>query len=131
MTAVLMPDLVDRPVCFTDNYRMRCGCGGVEELSAVDYAAEIDKARIPCSHCRGSIHLGLLATALRDLNDPALENEQLNRLAWYHTSTSSGTSGRSTPSWPKSSAAPFVHGDGTPTATSARTPPSTPNVPLR
>lgn len=25
---------------------------------------------------------------MRDLNDSALENEQLNRLAWYHTSTS-------------------------------------------
>ncbi|MFC7279598.1 hypothetical protein ACFQS1_37020 [Paractinoplanes rhizophilus] len=86
------PDLIDRPVSFAYNYRMRCGCGGVEDLSAVDYEAEINDAHIPCSRCGGSIHFGRGVAALRDLNDPALENEQLSRLAWYHTSTS--------PDWP-------------------------------
>jgi len=92
---VPVPDLVDRPVSFAYNYRMRCGCGGVEDLSAADYEAEINEAHMPCSHCGGSIHFGRGAAALRDLNDPALENEQLNRLAWYHTSTS--------PDWPSPS----------------------------
>lgn len=90
MTTV--PDRVDRPVSFAYNYRMRCGCGGVEDLSAVDYEAEINEAHIPCSRCGGSIHFGRRVAALRDLNDSALENEQLSRLAWYHTSTS--------PDWP-------------------------------
>lgn len=66
--------------------------GGVEDLSAVDYEAEINEAHIPCSHCGGSIHFGRAVVALRDLNDSALENGQLNRLPWYHTSTS--------PDWP-------------------------------
>lgn len=88
VTTVPAPDLVDRPVSFAYDYRMRCGCGGVEDLSAVDYEAEINEAHMPCSHCGGSIHFGRGVAALRDLNDSALENEQLNRLAWYHTSTS-------------------------------------------
>lgn len=87
-----VPELVDRPVSFAYNYRMRCSCGGVEDLSAADYEAEINEAHIPCSRCGGSIHFGRGVAALRDLKDPALEDEQLGRLAWYHTSTS--------PDWP-------------------------------
>ncbi|MFI5898044.1 hypothetical protein ACIA5D_48975 [Actinoplanes sp. NPDC051513] len=88
----MVPELVDRPVSFAYNYRMRCSCGGVEDLSAADYEAEINEAHIPCSRCWGSIHFGRAVAALRNLKDPALENEQLGRLAWYHTSTS--------PDWP-------------------------------
>lgn len=54
VTTVPAPDLVDRPVSFAYDYRMRCGCGGVEDLSAVDYEAEINEAHMPCSHCGGS-----------------------------------------------------------------------------
>lgn len=38
-----VPELVDRPVSFAYNYRMRCSCGGVEDLSAADYEAEINE----------------------------------------------------------------------------------------
>jgi len=87
-----MPALTDRPAGFDYGYRMRCECGSASDLSADDYAAEVDEAHMPCSTCGNRIHFGRAIIALRDPTDPALENGQLNRFAWYHTSTS--------PDWP-------------------------------
>jgi len=87
-----MPPLADRPAGFAYSYRIRCECGRASDLSADDYAAEVDEAHMPCSHCGKRIHFGRAVIALRDMADPALDNEQLNRFAWYHASTS--------PDWP-------------------------------
>jgi hypothetical protein len=87
-----MSPLAERPAAFAYSYRMRCECGGASDLSADDYAAEVDEAHMPCSHCGNRIHFGRAVIALRDTTDPALDNEQLNRFAWYHASTS--------PDWP-------------------------------
>ncbi|MGC5054705.1 hypothetical protein ACLQ2S_25005 [Micromonospora sp. DT48] len=92
VTTASMPALTDRPADFAYGYRMRCECGGASDLSADDYAAEVDEAHMPCSPCGNRIHFGRAVIALRDPADPALDNGQLNRFAWYHTSTS--------PDWP-------------------------------
>jgi hypothetical protein len=87
-----MPLLEDRPNDFGYGYRMNCECGGVSFLSAEVYHAEPDGAHVPCEHCPRSIHFGSAVAALRDENDPALDNARINTLAWYHTGTS--------PEWP-------------------------------
>ncbi|MFD0598753.1 hypothetical protein ACFQZ4_46005 [Catellatospora coxensis] len=89
-----MPALTERPVDFAYAYRMRCACGEATDLSADDYADEINEAHIPCSHCGDAIHFGRNVIALRDRADPGLNNEELNGFAWYHTSTE--------PDWPSS-----------------------------
>ncbi|RIJ70568.1 hypothetical protein D1871_18450 [Nakamurella silvestris] len=40
-----------------------------------------------CEHCERSIHFGPLVAALRDEQDPALDDNVVGQLAWYHTST--------------------------------------------
>ncbi|GIF15678.1 hypothetical protein Ate01nite_57100 [Actinoplanes teichomyceticus] len=47
---------------------------------------------MPCEHCDNAIHFGPGVAALRDVDDLALDNARISRLAWYHTSTS--------PDWP-------------------------------
>ncbi|MFL6119351.1 hypothetical protein [Actinophytocola sp.] len=88
-----MPVLVERHRGFDDGYRMHCDCGGTSYISAVDYHAKstVD-ALMPCEHCEGTIHFGPAVAALRDRDDRALDNGQINTLAWYHTSTQ--------PDWP-------------------------------
>jgi hypothetical protein len=44
-------------------------------------------ALAPCEHCGQDIHFGSAVAALRDPNDPALSNDKVAELAWYHTST--------------------------------------------
>jgi hypothetical protein len=79
--------LVDRPVDFNYDYRMKCECGQSSLLTSVDYAEEINGAHMPCEHCGASIHFGRAVIAIRDTQDPALNDVTLPRLAWYHTST--------------------------------------------
>src|SRR6266496_5436375 len=85
-----MPVLDERHRGFDDGYRMHCDCGGTSYISAEDYHAEstVD-ALMPCEHCDRTIHFGPAVAALRDPNDRALDNGQINTLAWYHTSTHS------------------------------------------
>jgi hypothetical protein len=45
-----------------------------------------------CARCGGDIHFGRAVMALRDANDPVLDDQQACRVAWYHTS--------SDPDWP-------------------------------
>jgi hypothetical protein len=82
-----MPELSERSDGFAHRYLMRCSCGGVSPISAENYYAEMTRqAHMPCRHCHGTIHFGPAVAALRDPSDPALDNEKINRLAWYHTS---------------------------------------------
>lgn len=84
--------LAERSDGFTYEYRMRCACGETSALSVDDYFAEARNARMDCAHCDREIHFGPAAAALRDPNDPALQDNFVSAFAWYHTSTS--------PDWP-------------------------------
>ncbi len=84
--------LVERSDGFDYGYAMNCVCGSVSVLSAEDYFAEADGAHMMCAHCGASIHFGIAVAALRDQDDPALDDEAVSRFAWYHTSTE--------PEWP-------------------------------
>jgi hypothetical protein len=83
--------LEERPGHFTSSFRMNCECGGVSTISGSEYHTSVD-AMMPCGHCGAAIHFGRAVAALRDPNDAALDNANISRLAWYHTSTS--------PDWP-------------------------------
>jgi hypothetical protein len=88
-TATVMPVLEERHSGFNYGYWMKCECGGTSYISAADYHAEqtVD-ALMPCDHCDRTIHFGPAVAALRDQDDPALDNARINQLAWYHTSAS-------------------------------------------
>lgn len=90
-------DLIERPVTFAYDLRMRCGdCGQVSQLTGADYLRLNDEAgaHMDCEHCAASIHFGPRAAAIRDSSDPALDDVLVGRLAWYHTSTQAN--------WPES-----------------------------
>lgn len=87
-----MPARREQQGGFDYDYRMKCDCGGSSYLSAVDYEAELNSARMPCEHCDRRIHFGPAVMALRNPDDPMLDNIQVSQVAWYHTST--------TPEWP-------------------------------
>jgi hypothetical protein len=89
-------DLIERPVSFRYGYNMQCEhCGHLTPLSASTYYREQShSARIKCLHCLGDIHYGPYALALRDAEDPALDDQAARGTAWYHTSTF--------PGWPPS-----------------------------
>lgn len=84
-----IPIVEDRVNDFGYGYRIVCICGGTSHISADIYYAEPDQAHVPCQHCSRLIHFGPAVAALRDVDDPTLDNAQINKLAWYHTSTSS------------------------------------------
>jgi hypothetical protein len=42
---------------------------------------------VPCGDCENDIEVGWDATAPRNPDDPALSNDNVAGLAWYHTST--------------------------------------------
>lgn len=84
------PALVERFDGFNYGYWMNCECGETTFISAADYEAQANNCRVPCAHCGTKIHFGPRVAAIRDRNDPALDN--VAALAWYHTSTS--------PDWP-------------------------------
>jgi len=84
--------LEERRDGFAYDYRMRCECGKASALTAAEYVDEADGARMDCAHCGGHIHFGRGVAALRGENDPALRDERVPMLAWYHTSTA--------PDWP-------------------------------
>jgi hypothetical protein len=86
--AFIAPTLTERRDGFDYGYWMNCACGGVSYLSPADYIAEADAAHITCEHCGERIHFGPAVAAIRDRDDPALHNDGVVSLAWYHTSTS-------------------------------------------
>lgn len=75
---------------FDYGYNMYCGrCDQTTFVSAQAYhERQLLDAHIPCGHCDAVIHCGAYVTRLRDEDDPAMDNEVLSQLAWYHTSTS-------------------------------------------
>lgn len=75
---------------FDYGYNMYCGsCDQKTFVSAqVYHERECIDARVPCDHCSAVIHYGPYVTALRDEDDPAMDNEAVSQLVWYHTSTS-------------------------------------------
>ncbi|WP_053204000.1 hypothetical protein [Jiangella muralis] len=79
--------LVERRDGFDYDYRMRCDCGRSSPLRARAYADEINHAHMDCQHCGADIHFGRAVIAIRDEKDPALGDEMVPQLAWYHTST--------------------------------------------
>jgi hypothetical protein len=86
-------DLVERPVTFEYEYNMSCpDCRGITTLTSAEYYSEPNEAHVDCEHCGGDIHFGPAVMALRDANDPVLDDQWACRAAWYHTSTD--------PDWP-------------------------------
>jgi hypothetical protein len=85
-----VPALDEQHSGFNYGYRMNCDCDCTSYISAADYHAKTTvDALMQCNHCGRAIHFGPAIAALRDPNDPVLDNKQINRLAWYHTSTQS------------------------------------------
>jgi hypothetical protein len=83
-----VPELREHLGGFSYGYRMQCECGQSSYLSAGDYFdKQSDDALMDCEHCSRTIHFGPAGAALRDEDDPALGNDMVARLAWYHTST--------------------------------------------
>jgi hypothetical protein len=83
-----MEGLLERTVSFAYDYKVTCrSCTGTSPLASSDYYQEINDAHIDCAHCGGDIHFGPAVFALRDADDPALDDQWLGRTAWYHTST--------------------------------------------
>ncbi|HEY2813068.1 MAG TPA: hypothetical protein VGJ03_06380 [Acidimicrobiales bacterium] len=83
-----MSQLIERHDGFAYDYRMRCQCGGVVAVTADTYFRESSvEALVPGTHCGEDVDFGPAVAALRDDSDPALIDENLNRFAWYHTST--------------------------------------------
>ena len=88
-----MRDLIERPASFRYGYNMTCAhCRGITPLTASTYYRERGHARIECAHCPGDIHYGPYVVALRDADDPVLDDQVALGTAWYHTSTD--------PCWP-------------------------------
>lgn len=80
--------LIERHDGFAYDYRMRCQCGGVVAVTADTYFRESSvEALVPCTRCGEDVHFGPAVAALRDELDPALIDQNVNRFAWYHTST--------------------------------------------
>src|SRR5688572_4010187 len=88
------PKLIDRPVNFGSNFRMRCvHCRVINRLSAEDYVGS-PESMMTCIHCGDDFNFGPAVIALTDSEDPALDDSALPQLAWYHTTTD--------PEWPRS-----------------------------
>ena len=49
--------------------------------------AIVNGGGVPCGACADAIEVGWEATAPRDPDDPALSNDNVAGVAWYHTST--------------------------------------------
>ncbi|MGC5225162.1 hypothetical protein ACPW96_21545 [Micromonospora sp. DT81.3] len=81
------PTLTERRDGFAYGYWMNCECGEASYLSPEDYFEGENAARMRCEHCGASIHFGPAVAALRDRDDPALRDDIVPTLAWYHTST--------------------------------------------
>ncbi|GAA2895487.1 hypothetical protein [Microbacterium esteraromaticum] len=95
--------LIERNDGFDYDLRMLCSCGLPSPVSAADYVDGAHGSHMPCVHCGESLHYGPAVAALRDPDDPALDDSALNTLAWYHTSTQ--------PDWPSPNfSADFVAG---------------------
>ncbi len=83
-----MDGLLERTVSFAYDYKVACrSCTGTSPLASSDYYQEVNEAHIDCAHCGGDVHFGPAVFALRDAEDPALDDQWLGRAAWYHTST--------------------------------------------
>lgn len=80
--------LIERFDGFAYDYHMHCECGRISRVPVDVYweRGSID-ALAPCEHCGQDIYFGSLVAALRDPDDPALSNDKVRDLAWYHTST--------------------------------------------
>jgi hypothetical protein len=81
--------LVERFLGFDYDYPMRCdGCGRTSRVPAQVYWEESQNdALAPCEHCGHEIYFGPAVVALRDADDPALSDDNVANLAWYHSST--------------------------------------------
>lgn len=82
--------LLERPIDFGYAFQMRCSqCDRSSTLTGADYLHLNDHAdaRMACEHCPEAIHFGPLVADIRDERDGALDDELLNRLSWYHSST--------------------------------------------
>lgn len=83
-----MSRLEERDDDFSYGYQMRCDCGATSPLSAADYYARNAQGSImDCVHCQAGFNFGPAVAAIRDPRDEALDNNHVNRIAWYHTST--------------------------------------------
>lgn len=79
--------LLERNDGFDHDLRMLCACGLSSPLSASSYEEGARQSRMSCVHCGESIHYGPAVAALRDSEDPALDDQALSSFAWYHSST--------------------------------------------
>lgn len=86
-------DLIERPVSFDYGYNMACAnCGEITALASIDYYRERNGAHVRCEHCKNYIHFGPAVMALRNADDPVLDDQVACNVAWYHSSTD--------PEWP-------------------------------
>lgn len=81
--------LVERPITFAYDYRMRCAADHFTSVSAEVFQAQwsIEDGSVPCDICERAIAVRNENIDLRDPEDPALSRENVSSLVWYHTST--------------------------------------------
>jgi hypothetical protein len=86
-------NIAERPVDFCYGFNMTCeSCGDVTPLTADRYHRDREDARMKCEHCGEEIWYGPNVMALRDADDPVLDDDAAFSVAWYHTSV--------VPDWP-------------------------------
>ncbi len=75
--------LIERNDGFDYDLRMLCSCGLPSPISAADYQEGAHGSHMTRVHCGESLQYGPAVAALRDPDDPALDDDALRTLAWY------------------------------------------------
>jgi hypothetical protein len=85
---------MERRIDFSRDRRMLCGACGHRWDVSLDWIERWDQAREACPGCGMTCELEDSPRVTVDPCDPALDDAQVARFAWYHTSTQ--------PDWPTS-----------------------------
>lgn len=83
---------MERPIDFSRDRRMLCGSCGHHFTVDLDWIDRWEQAKETCPGCGVTCELEDAPRMTVDPEDPALDNEWVARLSWYHTSTH--------PDWP-------------------------------
>ena len=79
-------------MAFEYPYNVTCpDCPGVTTLTATEYYEERNDAHTQCMHCGSDIHFGPAVMALRDADDPVLDDPRTCGVHLVDSACSSGS----------------------------------------